>query len=111
MVVLPPSFTPSLIDCAAFESLKEAWTFASVRSLAFNCFPILVLALPSFPWHCAQCLSQFAFASAARSETVEATKRLTIMQTMAFIIGFLSMNHFLVVSTARPGGTNFKSDG
>src|SRR6185295_15806374 len=56
--------SPSLIALNALSSLMSAWTFASVKSLTPSLAPILVAPLPSSPWHLAQRLAQFSFASA-----------------------------------------------
>src|SRR5438270_5741115 len=90
------------MDSVALASVNAACTFGSVRSLAFRVFPILVSALPDLPWHWAQFASQFAFASAARRETAEAAKRLTIMVTITFMANsFQELFRFLRLI---PGG-------
>src|SRR6476661_10168706 len=92
IVVLPFSFTPFLIDSAAFASVNPACTFASVRSFAFSVFPILVSALPSLPWHWTQFASQFALASAASDDIALARMRLNTRARAVFIFGSFLMD-------------------
>src|SRR5437867_10260905 len=85
IVVLPFCLTPSFMALVASASVNEACTCALVRSLAFNCLPILVLALPSAPWHCAQFASHKAFGLAAYTDAATILAKVITLMVILFM--------------------------